>query len=704
MIKNILKSYPGLLPILAIAALAILIYSNTFQVPFVFDDGTFIVENYALRNLSNFTGIWNLTFHPSRFVAFYTFALNYHFNKLDLFGYHLVNLLIHIISGICVFWFSKLILKSPKIRNCPALVENGVLISLCAALIFVSHPIQTQAATYISQRFASLATMFYLLTICLYFEARRERRGSSKYFFAGAFISTVLCMFTKEIAITLPLSVLFVEMFWINSEENKLPKQIYPILAGIFLIVPIIFHKNIFNVFAGNLASASHKGDVFSVGTYILTQFHAFITFLRLFFYPAGQNLDYDFHAAQSLFANETLLCAIYLLAILSAAFYLRKRNKMLSFGIFWFFLALLPNFIPRQHVIFEHKMYLPSVGLCIALSACIFQVLKNKKKFIIFLICIVCLLSFLTYKRNKIWQTSLGLWSDVIEKSPMKARGYANRGFAHKELGKWELALNDLNRAIKIDPEYRDAYNNRGLVLYSIRQYDLARKDFLKAIELDENFVKPYNNIGLIHVQLGGYDRAMEMFEKTVALSPNYIKGHYNRGAILIIRKEFSEALSIYDRILEIDPLDPESYNNRGVIHLSLRNYQKASEDFDRSIRLKKRNPEAHNNRGLVYLETKEYDRALSDFNIALSQKNLNVDARSNRGFTHHMMGNLNNAFQDISAVIQVDPKNSKAYYRRSLIYSKNGETEKAIKDALKAQALGYNVDTEYIEGLKKK
>src|SRR3972149_9831627 len=150
-----------------IAITALVIYSNTFSSPFHFDDVPNITENNKIRSLFNF-----FSFSGTRYIGELSFALNYYFGELEVFGYHLVNIIIHITNGILVWWLVNLIFKTPVMRRAVISPQSGSLIALTASLIFVSHPIQTQAVTYIVQRLASLATLFYLLSVVLFLKWR----------------------------------------------------------------------------------------------------------------------------------------------------------------------------------------------------------------------------------------------------------------------------------------------------------------------------------------------------------------------------------------------------------------------------------------------------------------------------------------------------------------------------------------------------
>ncbi len=145
--------------ILIISCLATLIYSNSLQNSFHFDDYYYITGNLHIRDLSDLAQIGDALSKPSRYVPFLTFALNYYFHRLDVAGYHVLNIFFHILTSLLVLWFVRLLLSSPKLKEGNISKQKNT-IALLTALLFAAHPLQTQAITYLCQRFTVMATMF----------------------------------------------------------------------------------------------------------------------------------------------------------------------------------------------------------------------------------------------------------------------------------------------------------------------------------------------------------------------------------------------------------------------------------------------------------------------------------------------------------------------------------------------------------------
>jgi len=316
------KAFKQFYPLILIAILGAVIYSNTFDSSFHFDDRGYIVQNNDIRDITNIKAILNAARHPSRFVTMYSFALNYHIHQLDVFGYHFVNLIIHLMVAMLVWWFVMLTLKTEIFEHNETVNKHRKMIALFAALLFVSHPIQTQAVTYITQRFASLAALFYLLSLCLYIKGRMSTKGAG--YFIGSAIVALLGMFTKQNVITLPLAILLYDFcfFREGSQTIKLmhkSNRIYVFLISMFLlIIPALYSFKIFKILSAQGLSGSNDGDLLTIKTYCLTQFRVVATYIRLLFLPFGQNLDYHFPMSGSLWESATLLSFVFSLSGIS--------------------------------------------------------------------------------------------------------------------------------------------------------------------------------------------------------------------------------------------------------------------------------------------------------------------------------------------------------------------------------------------------
>ncbi|MEI6765642.1 MAG: tetratricopeptide repeat protein [Bacteroidota bacterium] len=500
--------------IVTIVIVGSIIYSNSFNCGFQFDDYANIRDNPAIKNLSNVSAWWNYV--PSRPLGTMTFALNYHFNKLDVWGYHFVNLIIHLINSILILLLVISTINTPRIKSTPVFKHRN-LIALFAALLFLTHPLQTQAVTYIVQRLASLATMFYILSLLFYVNGRESQtRKKSIVFFVLSALAALLGMMTKENTFTLPVIILLYEFTFIRTNRFSISFRDWKIwaFAGIILIGILLFLKN-FNLTIFNDIKPE-QGHTYTITayTYLLTQFRVLTTYLRLLLLPLNQNLDYDYAISTGFFELKTLFSFLMLLGIVIAGILLYRKFRLLSFGIFWFFITSIieSSFIPIPNVIFEHRTYLTGIGFFIFLPVIVFYLSrKNIVYGTAFLLIIIVVNSFLTFERNKVWKTEMSLWTDVVKKSPHKSRPLHNLGLCYYYKGNIPESIKWYNESIKYNPDWAEPQYDLGVSYLGLQDYVQALKCFNRAIETDTTNFKAYNNRALIRIMnkdtLGAYN-----------------------------------------------------------------------------------------------------------------------------------------------------------------------------------------------------
>lgn len=534
----ICNRYFVLFSVVVIYLVGLIPYSNTFRSALVFDDWNNIIHNQDIKSLSNLPIVWHN--RPSRFIANLSFALNFAVGKYNVFGYHLVNTTIHLLNAVVLFFLIGQIQKIKIIKH------NSVLKSkwfpLVSSLLFVSHPIQTQAVTFITQRMASLATLFYLSSILFYLKAGnlkgvvRDRvlyMRSYVFYYFISILFLILALLTKENTYTLPLALLLVEYYFFSPGLVRIKKRLLRFLPYFFIAVALYYISFISS--SGNplfqqmeRVSSMTQNMAINRYEYILTQINVVRTYIRLLFLPVGQNIDHDYPVSRSFFETTTMLSFLFLLTLISFAVYAFRKFRLVSFGILFFFLTLSveSSFIPIADVIFEHRLYLPSVGFVIAVGAAIFYFYhylytaiskRNKYRLWHFKI-IFCLIFFLTitsgvyatYQRNKIWNSEYTLWSDAVEKSSNKPRVHYNLGVALGDKGKYELAKKEFEKAIYLNPGYTNAYYNLGAIYERQGKYDDALKFYLTALALDESNMDIRSSLGSFYVDRGEYEKAI--------------------------------------------------------------------------------------------------------------------------------------------------------------------------------------------------
>jgi len=362
-------------------------YSNTFHAPFHFDDLPNILENpdVQIKSLtwSHLTRLIQNTYKQSiRVFSYLTLAFNYYVGQTDVFGYHVVNVIVHIASGFFLYWFLILTFNLPSLREKYGAVSYKA--ALFASLIFISHPIQTQSVTYIVQRMASLGGMFYLLSMALYVKGRLSSGAPRGACFGGMVLTYLLGVFSKENVAILPVFVALYELTFIQAFDlSPKGRRGVMILIGALLVLGmfgfLIWGKRYIEVTIEGYTTRS-----FTMSERVLTQFRVVLYYLSLLIYPhpSRLNLDYDFPISKSILDPPTTLISILIIAgLIGFSIWTAKKRPVLSFWILWYFgnLVIESSIFPLE-MVYEHRLYLPAVGPFVLFSLLAIRGLERLK------------------------------------------------------------------------------------------------------------------------------------------------------------------------------------------------------------------------------------------------------------------------------------------------------------------------------------
>lgn len=577
---------PGRQPafhLLLIAAIGLFAYSDSFIVPFVFDDRWTIVTNPRIRDLSRFfTDPATFAAFPRRFLGFLTLALNYRLGGLEVAGYHAVNLALHLATALLFYRFCRL-LPAPRATGESPATRLAMLIP---PLLFVAHPAQTQAVTYITQRFTLLAALLYLLSCTLYLDAGRKReagepprRIAPRY--GGALLAGLCAMFAKEIAFTLPLAICLLECALFRGTLRQRLCRLGPFLA----LLPVIPLLTLLS--GGNeqelavLGGAPAASSLPTREAYLFTQPAVLVTYLRLLLLPVNQTLDYDFPLFHSLLAPPVLAGIGLAAALLTAAAMLFRQStpfaRQAAVGICWFFLTLaVEAIVPLADVVNEHRLYLPSIGMALAAGALAAALAErfSPRPVIAMAAAIVLLLATATWQRNLTWGDELLLWSDAAAKTPGKARPRYNLGVVLSRRGLLDAAENEFRAALAIDPRHARARYNLGVIRASRGEYAAARSDYEAALALDPALAEAHNALGSLRAATGNLAQAIASYREALRLDPALADARNNLGAALAATGRTEAAIVEIESAVRLNPDNADYRRNlaRAYDQLGLR------------------------------------------------------------------------------------------------------------------------------------
>jgi Flp pilus assembly protein TadD len=699
--RGFLAKAPFHLLLVMIVALAA--YANTFHGPFLFDDTSSITDNQVIKNLSTFLSGKGYAYNPRRFLGYLSFAVNYKLGGLNVVGYHLVNLAIHILSGWLVYALVRLTLKTPFFENrglgtgdlesekaftlhsSPFTLQR--LLPLFVALLFVAHPIQTQAITYIVQRLASLATMFYLGSLALYVWGRllQERHGQPYHpkvvlLFILSLIVGLAAMRTKEIAMTLPIAAILYDF----SFFGKGVKKRYILFCATVITLAVVG--------AGIIHSEKPLGELLSDVSrftresqlprldYLFTQFTVIVTYIRLLFLPVGQNLDYDYPVYDSFFAPQVFLSFLFLIALLTGAIYLYNRSsgdrepgtgnsvspftgyfRLIAFGILWFFLTLAieSSIIPISDVIFEHRLYLPSFGAFLAIAAGFLLILRNTDLAIkgVAAASIVLILAGATFYRNATWGDAISLWRDAAAKSPNKARPHYSLGHVLLQAKEFDEALVETQYAVKLAPQDSMARNNLGSALEKKGMLDQAINEYRLSLGINPNFPTALANLGAALEKQGSVDAAIVQYRQALAIDGNSMVAHNNLGGALLKGGQYAEAMKELREAIGMDPDAVEPRNNLAIAYERSGDLDRAIAAYNDILALHPGYAEGYHNLGVAYFRKHDLDKAISNYDESLRLNPNFTRAYINRGIAYATKGEVEKALGQFQQAQQVSP-----------------------------------------------
>lgn len=671
--------------ILAAALLVFLLYSNALNGPFILDDIFHIPKNPHIRlEKLTFGGLWGAAFNspsPRRPLANASFAVNYRLHQNHVFGYHLVNVLIHIAAGTALYFLLKTTLH---ISALPAKVRLARWIPLFAASLWMVHPLQTQSVSYIVQRMNSLAALFFVLTLLLYARARlaqnpRLRAG----LYAVCLICSLLALGSKENAALLPFFVVLYEWYFFQDLSRIWLARRWWVVAGMFSLFAAAAL-----LFLGphpvERILADYNARDFNLSQRVLTQFPVVVHYISLLMLPlpARLNLDHDFPLSHSLTEPAgTLLSALLIFGLLVLAVRTARRQRFISFCILWFFGNLVvESSVIGLEIIFEHRVYLPSMFFCAALFVLVFRYVKPDRLAMLAVCAAVAVCSAATYQRNSLWSDEISLLQDCVSKSPGKTRARNNLGLALYKKGRIDASIEQFREVLRIEPEHAKAHNNLGLALEKAGRIEEALKHYREALRINPKYADAHSNLGLALAGLGRTEAAIDRFEKALRIYPDLTEARNSLGHVLYNLGRIDEAAGHYRLALRVDPNYAAAHNNLGLALARQGNIDEAVARYRKALEIDPAFVEAHNNLGLALAGAGRIGEAAGHFRRALQSDPNYAEAHNNLGIVLAQQGRIEGAVLHFKQALQADPGYARAHNNLGIALFQKGDVEGAV------------------------
>jgi tetratricopeptide (TPR) repeat protein len=624
----------------------------------VFDDIGLILDNPAVKHLENIpsrftSGIENIPYRPLRGISF---TIDYQFTGLNPAGYHISNIIFHVLTTLLVYWIIAVLTRKPRV-------------AFLAACLFAVHPVHTDSVAYISGRRDILSTLFYLLGFYLFLLSRHKGKPG---FLIAALVSYLLAVSSKEMAVTLPAIFFLYDCIHNLSDEGPLSSRCsvsikkvitrYGFFYLSFLTVAILF--TCYKVF---LKSPSTKLGFYGGDFFIqfLTVGKILVHYIKLLFYPVNLLADYSFNSfplSQSFFEPATLLSLIVLCGLGLLTVKLLLSNRLMAFAVLWFFVTLLPvcHIFPHHELLAEHYLYLPSFGF-VLLVALILERLLNIIRwryavYIVFALLIV-VLSARTVNRNYDWKDSFSIWSKTVKTAPNCARALSNLGIEYFNRKEYTQAEQLYQRAIKVRPGQDKPYHNLGNLYRKKKDYGSALVMYQKAAQLNSANCTHYNSLGHAYAMVKRYEEAVKAFEHALECNPDYAEAFNNLGNVYRGLRETERAITCYQKAIQLNPYYADAYHNLAKVFGDLNQHEKSIQILKGLLSKNPFLPDTVIRLGRVFEKTDQYDQAIIRYENVLKLQPASPEAHTGLGRVYEQQGLYQQAIAHYQKALAINP-----------------------------------------------
>lgn len=679
------------------------VYANSFAGALVFDDEESILHNPSLRSL---WPIWRALWAPSqsplagRPMANLSMAVNYALGGAAPWGYHAVNLALHLASSLLFCGIVRWTLLTPRLVG--RYRSAATWLAFSCAVLWTVHPLVTESVTYLTQRTELLAGCWYLLT--LYAAIRGGASASHQR--AWHVLAIAACAFgmgSKETMVTAPLVVVAYDRVFLASSGQASwlrRKGLYAGLAATWVILAWLQASG---------PRAQTVGGVVSDATswaYAATQAGVILRYLQLAVWPHPLILDYgDWATARAL--GISLPAVVVVSGLMLATLWALRRRPALGFLGLWFFAILAPSssVVPViSEFAAERRMYLPLQAVVVlgvmagdrALRRLLSPVRLRQTVGAGLVGLLVVILGARTIARNADYQSLVSIWRSTVAHRPWNARAHANLGLALArdgrvaeaiveyaealrlrpqdaatqnslgsalaQQGRHHEAISHYREAIRLRPDLAEAHNNLGLALAEEGKMDEALASVLRAFQLQPHAGEVRANLGTILSKLGRIDEAIAQYRAALRVMPDAATIHCDLGIMLARRGRHDEAIVEYTEALRLNPRNPSAHNSLGASLASVGRLAEAAQHYIQALRLKPDYANAHLNLGLALMEAGHLPEAIAHDREAVRLQPDFFEARRSLGLALAEQGDVQAALKELSAALQLKPNDPAA------------------------------------------
>lgn len=502
-----------------------------------YDDDLYVTENKAITDISLpnikriFTSFQLGLYKP---LVMLSFALEYHFFKLNPFVYHFTNLTLHLINCLLVFWMIYLLCGS-----------SGV--AFITALLFGIHPLHVESVAWVTERKDVLYSFFFLWAAICYIYYRKKESRRWYYLSLSAFMLSLLA---KPVALILPFILLAFDFLQKRKgyKEALIEKVPYLALSAVFAVI---------NIYAQHFDPSPRPRQPLNLIDAFFSANYCIIFYLKKLFSPLKLSCIYSSpEKIGGFFPLQFYLSSGAVILLLFGLFLLRKYNRKIIFGSLFFLVALLPalGIAPVfRGIAADRYTYIPYLGIFYIIGEGLAWLYRKKSALgallkaalTVGLISVIGIFSFLTFNRTKVWKDSLTLWNNVLENYPEEPYAYYSRGVWYLKENKPELAISEFDRALQLKPGFIEARINRAIIYSRQGAFEQAILEYGRIIEASPRTFEAYNNRGNIYGRQGKFAQAIADFSAAIKINPWYANSYYNRAITYLSMKEYKKSLA---------------------------------------------------------------------------------------------------------------------------------------------------------------
>ncbi len=607
--KQALKGYIALLILVVLLS-----YLPVFKAGFVnWDDDDYVVNNTSITSFSNFTEIITKpvqgNYHP---LTMLSLALNYSLSGKDASSYHVLNLLLHMMNTVLVFFF---VLR---------LSDKKIWMAFTVALLFGIHPLHVESVAWVSERKDLLYSLFFIAGLSVYLTYLRNKKIST---LAGVFLLFLLSVLSKPAAIIFPLVLLALDYF------NDRLKQVSTYVEKIPFLAVSVF-MGWLTIHGQSMAGATAFTEVFTFTDRMFLASYGVMMYILKAIYPLGLCAFYPFPDSANGLPSVYYLSVIFPLLLLFFFIKSFRTNKWLTFSILFYVinLALVLQLLPFGNaVIADRYAYLPMLGIFLV-PGYYFQNWLDKQNgklpaaAIFLLVLISFILIVLSNRQAATWKSGETLWDHALKVTP-SSRAYILRGLLYKKSGEIDKAFDSYNHAIELSSKEPDAWVNRGNIYFSRQEFGKAIEDYTHCLSLNATNLKAYENRGAAYASTGELDLALKDLNKALELDSVSTSAYGNRAMLMMDKKDYEAALKDFSSYFRISTsANPDFWGMAAEANFKLGNFPEALNCYNEALGIRE-NALHYLNRSVVL---KQLNRKKEAYDDALKAKQMGASVES--------------------------------------------------------------------------